>query len=282
MHIGFKTYFRSPTPTAGLRNKMNPVSSRYIQNTSQSTREAWFRSRRSLRFFHSPRRPHFRQSRGQSNKATENQPPRPDPTSQLGSPAGQPAQSFSERLRKLSREYGWTALGVYLALSALDFPFCFLAVRMLGTERIARAEHAIIHGFWAMISFPFPGGEEQVRGILRGAGDTFRGISDRVGPSRPAAKDPEANIEGAVLVKHAGQEPDGAMVEEEWSWGVEEAQAANRDNASLATQLALAYAIHKSFIFLRVPLTAAVLPRVVRTLRGWGWNIGKRSPKGTS
>jgi hypothetical protein len=45
------------------------------------------------------------------------------------------------------------------------------------------------------------------------------------------------------------------------------------------TQLALAYAIHKSFIFIRVPLTAAVTPKVVKTLRGWGWDIGKRKPK---
>ena len=45
------------------------------------------------------------------------------------------------------------------------------------------------------------------------------------------------------------------------------------------TQLALAYAIHKSFIFVRVPLTAAVTPKVVKTLRGWGWNIGKRPVK---
>ncbi|KAH7009214.1 uncharacterized protein B0I36DRAFT_257951, partial [Microdochium trichocladiopsis] len=44
----------------------------------------------------------------------------------------------------------------------------------------------------------------------------------------------------------------------------------------LGTQLALAYAIHKSFIFLRVPLTAAVTPKVVKKLRSWGWNIGKR------
>lgn len=49
--------------------------------------------------------------------------------------------------------------------------------------------------------------------------------------------------------------------------------------AGLATQLALAYAIHKSFIFLRVPLTAAVTPKVVKVLRGWGWNIGKRTPR---
>lgn len=45
------------------------------------------------------------------------------------------------------------------------------------------------------------------------------------------------------------------------------------------TQLALAYALHKSFIFLRVPLTAAVTPKVVKTLRSWGWNIGKMPKK---
>lgn len=45
--------------------------------------------------------------------------------------------------------------------------------------------------------------------------------------------------------------------------------------AALWTQLALAYAIHKSFIFVRVPLTAAVTPKIVKTLRGWGWNIGR-------
>ena len=46
------------------------------------------------------------------------------------------------------------------------------------------------------------------------------------------------------------------------------------------TQLALAYAIHKSFIFIRVPLTVALTPKVVKVLRGWGWDIGKRRPKG--
>lgn len=46
------------------------------------------------------------------------------------------------------------------------------------------------------------------------------------------------------------------------------------------TQLALAYAIHKSFIFIRIPIAAAVTPKVVKILRGWGWDIGKRRPKG--
>ncbi|KAK8120736.1 peptide alpha-N-acetyltransferase [Apiospora kogelbergensis] len=63
------------------------------------------------------------------------------------------------------------------------------------------------------------------------------------------------------------------------TWGVEEAEARNKAEASLGTQLALAYAIHKSFIFIRVPLTAAVTPKVVKVLRSWGWNIGKRASK---
>lgn len=46
-------------------------------------------------------------------------------------------------------------------------------------------------------------------------------------------------------------------------------------SSGIWTQLALAYAIHKSFIFVRVPLTVAMTPKIVKTLRGWGWNIGK-------
>lgn len=41
----------------------------------------------------------------------------------------------------------------------------------------------------------------------------------------------------------------------------------------------MAYLVHKSLIFFRVPLTAAVLPKVVKTLRKWGYNIGKKKPK---
>jgi hypothetical protein len=48
----------------------------------------------------------------------------------------QESLSLSGRLKKLSREYGWTAVGVYFSLSVLDFPFCFLLVKTVGTERI--------------------------------------------------------------------------------------------------------------------------------------------------
>jgi hypothetical protein len=56
------------------------------------------------------------------------------------------AGSLSQRLKKLSREYGWSALGIYLFLSALDFPFCFAAVRLLGVDRIGYYEHVAVEG----------------------------------------------------------------------------------------------------------------------------------------
>ncbi|KAI9664538.1 MAG: hypothetical protein M1821_005984 [Bathelium mastoideum] len=135
-------------------------------------------------------------------------------------------------------------MGVYLTLSALDFPFCFLAVRLLGTERIGRWEHVVVETFWKVVEVPFP--------YIRGS-----------------------KAEAQVII------PSEELVRREGGgWGVEEAEAENQsERASLWTQLALAYAIHKSFIFIRLPLTVAVTPKVVKTLRGWGWNIGKRKAK---
>lgn len=60
--------------------------------------------------------------------------------SQVNPSPGSPNENLSlgQRMRKLSREYGWSALGVYLILTALDFPFCYLLVRYLGTDRIGK------------------------------------------------------------------------------------------------------------------------------------------------
>jgi hypothetical protein len=199
-----------------------------------------------------------------------------NPTPHLGSP--EPAPSLSQRLRKLSREYGWSALGVYLTLSALDFPFCFMAVRLLGTERIGRWEHVVISAFWDVVRIPFPDFVED-----RQAAQASQRAADTVAtPTDIAPSDREGSVG--------------------WSSGVAQAQADNVGvNAStyllhylngnymvlipplgIWTQLALAYAIHKSFIFIRVPITAAITPKVVKVLRGWGWDIGKRTPKPTS
>lgn len=88
------------------------------------------RLRSSLRPFHS--------SRARRN----GKPVSPDPTPNLHSPKGTAEaepQSLGAKMRKLSREYGWSALGVYFALTALDFPFCYLFVRQMGTDRIGES-----------------------------------------------------------------------------------------------------------------------------------------------
>ncbi|MCJ1451216.1 hypothetical protein MMC28_001552 [Mycoblastus sanguinarius] len=205
-------------------------------------------------------------------------PPHPDkppynPTPHLNSP--QPSLSISQRFRKLSREYGWSAIGVYLLLSALDFPFCFAAVRYLGTDRIGHYEHVILEWVRAMIP--------------DGVRETWREMAARVGIGGKGEVEGErdAVTVGGVAGEETRLEGYGAVTGERefgvvgYDHGVKEAEKMNKsENASIWTQLALAYAIHKSFIFIRVPLTAAVTPKVVKVLRGWGWDIGKRKPKG--
>ncbi|GKT60349.1 peptide alpha-N-acetyltransferase [Colletotrichum tofieldiae] len=172
----------------------------------------------------------------------------------------QESLSLSQRLKKLSREYGWSAVGVYLSLSVLDFPFCFLLVRIVGTDRIGQLEHWVVSNVKKVIPDSVQNWWSEYRAALSKAETEQLGSDD---------------ISEAVDM--AG-------------WGVEEAERRNKAEASqdssrtdfvagLGTQLALAYAIHKSFIFLRVPLTAAVTPKVVKVLRSWGWQIGKRRSK---
>lgn len=43
-----------------------------------------------------------------------------------------------------------------MTLTVLDFPFCFLAVRGLGTERIAHYEHVVVEAVMNVVRIPFP------------------------------------------------------------------------------------------------------------------------------
>ncbi|KFA74167.1 hypothetical protein S40288_06542 [Stachybotrys chartarum IBT 40288] len=164
--------------------------------------------------------------------------------------AGEEPQSLGAKLKRLSKEYGWAAVGVYFGLSVLDFPFCFLLVRTVGAEAIG----GIFPSLDVTAIIPEP-----VR----------RQTSELVSSVWNAIRKKE--------VKETGKENATDAVEMA-TWDVKEAEEHNREGPSLATQLALAYAIHKSLIFFRVPLAAAVTPKVVKVLRGWGWNIGKKVP----
>lgn len=45
-----------------------------------------------------------------------------------------------QSLKELSRKYGWSAVGVYFALSLLDLPICFFMVHSMGQERVSEWE----------------------------------------------------------------------------------------------------------------------------------------------
>ncbi|KAF4430948.1 hypothetical protein F53441_13933 [Fusarium austroafricanum] len=156
----------------------------------------------------------------------------------------QETKGLTARLKKLTKEYGWVTVGVYLGLSVLDFPFCFLFVRMVGAEKIGEVEHRVMSAIKQMIP-------DTVREAWHTYWQSFRKA--------------EASALG---------DDDISDKMEMATWGVEKAEERNRADAT--TQLALAYAIHKSFIFIRVPLTAAVTPKVVKVLRSWGYQIGKK------
>lgn len=142
--------FQGSAPSQRVQNMMKSPSSawngawRRLYNTSQqrtapkaqsiNTSAAWrlgatstrpvFKARPqgTFRFSQAPRRG-FRFTSWWRNNAGGEQPEK---------------LSFTARLKKLSREYGWSVIGIYLALSVLDFPFCFMLVRIVGTEKIGR------------------------------------------------------------------------------------------------------------------------------------------------
>lgn len=243
---------KTPSLSSYLHPSTRPSLARrtiFAQGT-QATRRNLTTTRFSTRTRPAPSSFQFKQRRFNSGSAS-------DGAKGAGSGSGASEKaSLSQRLKKLSREYGWAALGVYLGLSALDFPFCFAAVRLLGVERIGYYEHVVI-GF----------------------------VKDKLKTVWPQTESPEI---------------------EDGQGQLAEAEERNQEEASkfvyfflfcwflrvgvltgvfllagIWTQLVFAYAIHKSFIFIRVPLTAAVTPKVVKILRRWGWDIGKRKPKST-
>ncbi len=109
---------------------------------------------RTRSFLRAPRWPAWRRPR--LSRFNSNIPPPPPPPGSTTTNTPPPSLSLSQRLRKLSREYGYSALGVYLVLSALDFPLCFLAVRHLGTEKIGHWEHVALEKFWQIVPWPRP------------------------------------------------------------------------------------------------------------------------------
>lgn len=112
----------------------NPQRAWRNTSTTQATQQRFLLSRTQKRNFNWSRPRRSDKGKNSSSSSKEADP-----------------HSLSARLRKLSREYGWAAVGVYLSLSVLDFPFCFLLVRLVGTDRIAGVEQWVMGHVRAMV-----------------------------------------------------------------------------------------------------------------------------------
>jgi hypothetical protein len=121
-------------------------------------------------------------------------------------------------MRKLSREYGYSALGVYLLLSALDFPLCFVTVRTLGTDTIGRWEHAALEWLWSVVPrrlFPFSSSSSS------SSSDSAAAAHEAATSGAAAAEDGGA---GALAVARAEQQ-------QQQEAAVTDIEAAERRNA---------------------------------------------------
>lgn len=135
-------------------------------------------------------------------------------------------------LKALVKEYGYSALGVYLGLSCIDLPICYLIVHSMGKDEIEVYENK------AKQFFGFGMLEEELK---------KKQEIDRIHEESEATPDVTAK-----------KEEGSKSILSQFSW----------------TEFAIAYGLHKSLIFIRVPITAAITPGIVKVLRGWGFKIG--------
>ncbi|KAK6535245.1 hypothetical protein TWF694_001712 [Orbilia ellipsospora] len=237
------TFFTSPA--ARRTNFLNPryFNSRNIQSRITPTGNSFTSFPSILNVFRTSKPKKFPTTTTSRSFYTSNAPT-------VGPTNGNGHLTVGQRMRQLFKEYGMSAVGVYFLLSVLDFPFCFLFVRMVGTEKIARYEHIIIEGFWGFMP-------EFIRQFRPKAVKEAKAQAEAEAQGFGGDIDSLAHGEGKI-------QPEGG------------AKPGSGDSASLWTMLILAYAVHKSLIFFRVPLTAAVTPKIVQTLRSWGFHIGKK------
>ncbi|KAI5957461.1 NAT2 [Candida theae] len=139
-------------------------------------------------------------------------------------------------IKALMKEYGYPALAVYLGLSMIDLPICYVLVHSMGQEKIQYYENKVKQTFGYGVSDAELKHQQEVQKI-------------------EARMDEDDN---AIEQNGNGDQSVIQFVLSQFSW----------------TEFAIAYGLHKSLIFIRLPITAAITPGIVKLLRGWGFRIG--------
>ena len=163
--------------------------------------------------------------------------PEPEPTSAYG------------RFKQLSKKYGWYAVGVYLALSVVDYSLTLAVVHAVGLERVEPPFRYVLHEY---------------RKIRYGEEEALKIEEER----RKAEKAKEANekAESEKLSPDERKKKESSVLGSRTFWA----------------EAALAYAIHKTLILpVRAGLTVAITPKLVKWMAARGW-VGKVSLQDTS
>lgn len=201
---------------------ITPLRTLFRFTTSPSPTRAYINSLRNS--FRSP----FKRTSFRFNSSTTRNAPPP--------PGGKKPQG----IKALMKEYGYPALAVYLALSMIDLPICYVLVHSMGQDKIQYYENRV----------------KQTFGY---------GVSDSELEHRQEVQRIEARMDedGNEIKEEKHTDADGNQsmlqyIRSQFSW----------------TEFAIAYGLHKSLIFIRLPITAAITPGIVKLLRGWGFRIG--------
>lgn len=148
-------------------------------------------------------------------------------------------------IKGLMAKYGYSALIVYILLTCIDLPLCFLGVHSLGEEKI---------------KIYLNRGKQII-----GMGETDEGkVIEEV-------RKKQAHRE-AVQAKNANDVEDASKktLNERWQ---------EMKDSTLLAELLIAYGVHKSLIIVRVPLTALLTPSFVRFLQKLGIDLMKKQKK---
>ncbi|GAA5939191.1 hypothetical protein JCM1841_003172 [Sporobolomyces salmonicolor] len=187
-------------------------------------------------------------------------------------PADTSSLPVTQRLKILFRTHGWSALAIYLLLSAVDFGLTFLLIYAVGADRVRDAEDWVLDTLgWRRKHAEAAGagaGAGEEKGRLRQAVDRFNGAKERLEGQKAPEVRPERDqpVEAMAPVAPAAQK-----------------REAEKGYSAYATTAVLAYAIHKTALLpVRVGITVAITPKVVRMLRGWGWNVGNAGAAGAA
>ncbi|CAI4062605.1 hypothetical protein SKDZ_07G3910 [Saccharomyces kudriavzevii ZP591] len=148
-------------------------------------------------------------------------------------------------IKGLMAKYGYSALIVYILLTCVDLPLCFLGVHSLG--------------------------EEKIKIYLNRA-------KQQIGMGEPDENKVTEDVRKKQAHREAVQAKNADNIEDASKRTLNEKWQEMKDSTLLA-ELLIAYGIHKSLIIVRVPLTALLTPSFVKLLQKFGIDLMKKQKK---